>query len=48
MDQVITKIDRAGLTESQYIKALELSNETMAKELYRLRQLVLSYWDKID
>lgn len=42
------KIDRAGLTDAEYIKALELSNMTMADELYRLRQLVLFYWEKMD
>ena len=31
------KIDRAGLSDEQYIAALELSNETMADELQRLR-----------
>lgn len=31
------KVDRAGLTDEQYISALELSNETMAEELHRLR-----------
>lgn len=36
-----SKIDRAGLTDAQYIAALELSNETMANEVYRLRQEVL-------
>ncbi len=36
-----SKIDRAGLTDAQYIAALELSNETMASELFRLRQEVL-------
>lgn len=36
-----SKIDRANLTDEQYIKALELSNETMAFEVYRLRQLIL-------
>lgn len=36
-----SKIDRAGLTDAQYIAALELSNETMADEVYRLRQEIL-------
>lgn len=43
-----TKIDRAGLTDVEYIKALELSNETMADEIYRLRQIVLAYRNKMD
>ena len=38
-----TKIDRAGLTDKEYIKALELSNRTMAEELYRLRQMLMDY-----
>lgn len=33
-----SKVDRAGLTDAQYIAALELSNKTMADELFRLRQ----------
>ena len=33
----ICKIDRNGLTDAQYIKALEISNATMADELFRLR-----------
>lgn len=36
-----SKVDRANLTDAQYIAALELSNETMASELYRLRQEIL-------
>lgn len=36
-----SKIDRAGLTDAQYISALELSNETMADEVYRLRQEII-------
>lgn len=43
-----SKIDREGLTDEEYIKALELSNETMADEISRLRQLVLSYRNKTD
>lgn len=35
------KIDRTGLTDAQYIAALERSNKEMANELYRLRQEVL-------
>lgn len=36
------KIDRTGLTDEQYIKALEVSNETMALEVYRLRQMIIA------
>lgn len=35
-----SKIDRVGLTDEQYITALEVSNETMANEVYRLRQTI--------
>ena len=38
-----TKIDRTGLTDKEYIKALELSNRTMAEEVYRLRQMQMVY-----
>ena len=36
------KVDRANLTDEQYIIALEISNETMALELARLRQMLLA------
>ncbi len=36
-----SKIEREGLTDAQYIEALERSNETMSGELYRLRQEML-------
>ena len=35
-----SKINRVGLTDEQYIAALEVSNETMANEVYRLRQAI--------
>ena len=38
-----TKIDRAGLTDEQYIAALELSNETMAEELQRIRMALRDF-----
>ncbi len=47
-DITTIKVDRTGLTDTEYIQALELSNRTMADEVFRLRQLVLSYWGKID
>lgn len=37
-----TKVDRVNLTDEQYITALEVSNETMAKEIYRLRQMLIA------
>lgn len=37
-----SKVDRTGLTTEEYIRALEISNETMAMEVYRLRQMVLA------
>ena len=36
-----SKIDRVGLTDEQYIAALEVSNETTANEVYRLRQTIV-------
>lgn len=37
----ITKVDRSDLTDEQYITALERSNETLAEEVYRLRQVII-------
>lgn len=37
-----SKIDRANLTNEQYIVALEISNETLADEVYRLRQMLFA------